>query len=94
MTRDGLWQHQIGAVEMVERFLSAQEGAKGPSALVRMPTGTGKSGVIAVSAQELVLGADVLLPLHGTRSSSSLPMTSPPGFGLASVLPCRLTKRS
>jgi len=46
---------------MVERFLSSQKGAKGPSALVRMPTGTGKSGVIAVSAQELVLGADVLL---------------------------------
>lgn len=61
MTRDGLWPHQIGAVEMVERFLSSQKGTTGPSALVRMPTGTGKSGVIAVSAHELVLGADVLL---------------------------------
>jgi len=46
---------------MVESFLSAQKGAKGPSALVRMPTGTGKSGVIAVSAQELVSAEDVLL---------------------------------
>lgn len=61
MTRDGLWPHQIGAVEMVERFLHAQKGMKGPSALVRMPTGTGKSGVIAVAAQELVSAKDVLL---------------------------------
>lgn len=61
MTRDGLWQHQIGAVEMVERFLNERKSAKGPSALVRMPTGTGKSGVIAVAAQELVSAEDVLL---------------------------------
>lgn len=61
MTRDGLWQHQIGAVEMVERFLTDQRRAKGPSALIRMPTGTGKSGVIAVVAQELVSEKDVLL---------------------------------
>lgn len=46
---------------MVERFLRAQKGVKGPSALVRMPTGTGTSGVIALAAQELVSAKDVLL---------------------------------
>jgi hypothetical protein len=46
---------------MVERFLKARHGEKGSSALVRMPTGTGKSGVIAVAAQELVTSGDVLL---------------------------------
>jgi Type III restriction enzyme, res subunit len=61
VTRDGLSPHQIGAAEMVERFLAARKGAEGPSALVRMPTGTGKSGVIAVSAQELVSTDDALL---------------------------------
>jgi superfamily II DNA or RNA helicase len=60
-TRKGLWPHQVGAVEMVERFLGERAGAQGPSALVRMPTGTGKSGVIAVVAQELVSAGDVLL---------------------------------
>ena len=54
MTRDQLWPHQIGASEMVEHFLGVRAGEEGSSALVRMPTGTGKSGVIAVAAQELV----------------------------------------
>jgi superfamily II DNA or RNA helicase len=57
----GLWPHQSAAVEMIQRFLTAQRGRKGPSALVRMPTGTGKSGVIAVAAQHLVTSGDVLL---------------------------------
>ena len=57
----GLWPHQSAAVEMVRQFLTAQRGRKGPSALVRMPTGTGKSGVIAVAAQHLVTSGDVLL---------------------------------
>jgi hypothetical protein len=56
-----LWPHQTAAVEMVRQFLAAQRGRKGPSALVRMPTGTGKSGVIAVAAQHLVQRGDVLL---------------------------------
>src|SRR3989442_3727605 len=60
-TRNGLWPHQIAAAGMVERFLKAPHGKKGSSALVRMPTGTGKSGVIAVAAQELVTSGDVLL---------------------------------
>jgi hypothetical protein len=46
---------------MVERFFEARRGKKGSSALVRMPTGTGKSGVIAVAAQELVTSGDALL---------------------------------
>jgi superfamily II DNA or RNA helicase len=61
MTRDQLWPHQIGASEMVEHFLGVRAGEEGSSALVRMPTGTGKSGVIAVAAQELVPSGDVLL---------------------------------
>lgn len=40
-----LWKHQIGAVELVEKYLAS--GSRG-SALVHMPTGTGKTGVIAV----------------------------------------------
>ena len=61
MSDQGLWPHQSSAVEMIRRFLDAQRGRKGPSALVRMPTGTGKSGVIAVAAQHLVTTGDVLL---------------------------------
>jgi len=46
---------------MIERFIRVRDGAAGPSALVRMPTGTGKSGVIAICAQDLVGTGDVLL---------------------------------
>ena len=55
-----LWPHQASAVDLVQRFLAAAGGGPGPSALVRLPTGTGKSGVIAVSAQ-LPGDDDVLL---------------------------------
>ena len=54
-----LWPHQASAVELVQRFLAAAGDGPGPSALIRLPTGTGKSGVIAVAAQ--LPAGDVLL---------------------------------
>jgi superfamily II DNA or RNA helicase len=41
---------------MIQRFLEVSKFASSGSALVRMPTGTGKSGVIAIAAQRLVAG--------------------------------------
>lgn len=40
-----LWPHQIRAVEMIEAYLAS---GKSGSALVRMPTGSGKSGIITI----------------------------------------------
>lgn len=53
-----LWPHQREAVEMIERYL--QSRSRG-SALIRMPTGTGKTGVIAVTARCLGLNKNVLV---------------------------------
>jgi superfamily II DNA or RNA helicase len=41
-----LWPHQRKAIGMISAYLAS--GARGGSALVRMPTGTGKTGVISV----------------------------------------------
>jgi superfamily II DNA or RNA helicase len=61
-TRDlNLWPHQSKALSVLSRFLDARAGHPGSSALIQMPTGTGKSGVIAVAAQRLVSEGDVLL---------------------------------
>src|SRR5262245_59274065 len=45
-----LWKHQAAAVEMVSKYLKVahSQPATLGSALIRMPTGTGKSIVIAV----------------------------------------------
>ena len=56
-----LWPHQLKALTVVSRFIRARGVGTGPSALVQMPTGTGKSGVIAVVAQRLVTDRDVLV---------------------------------
>lgn len=56
-----LWPHQVGALARISEFVEERGGEAGPSALVRMPTGTGKSGVIAVTGQRLVPSGDVLL---------------------------------
>lgn len=56
-----LWPHQRGALSVVSSFIHARRVRGGASALIRMPTGTGKSGVIAVAAQRLVNDGDVLL---------------------------------
>ena len=42
----GLWEHQRRAVETAQEYLSAT-GVDDASALITMPTGTGKTGVIA-----------------------------------------------
>ncbi len=44
----GLWPHQIEAVNKIRKYIKSN--SKG-SALIRMPTGTGKSGIIAVVTQ-------------------------------------------
>jgi len=52
-----LWEHQADAIETIVRYLShPQEGA----ALIRMPMGTGKTGVMAVLAQYSV-GHNILI---------------------------------
>jgi len=56
-----LWPHQTAALTMIQGFLAARKARSGTSALVRMPTGTGKSGVIAVTAHDLVATGDVLV---------------------------------
>lgn len=57
--RSALWDYQQAAVDSVECFLS--RGTNGSSFVVAMPTGTGKSGVIAYLAQTTVSRGDVLL---------------------------------
>ncbi|AYF97182.1 DEAD/DEAH box helicase [Protaetiibacter intestinalis] len=53
-----LWRHQQDAALSVESFLTNPHS---PSFVVSMPTGSGKSGVIAVVAQAIATKADVLL---------------------------------
>ncbi|GAB2472251.1 DEAD/DEAH box helicase [Jatrophihabitans fulvus] len=48
----GLWEHQRAAIEAVRRYL-AHAPAHHDAALVTMPTGTGKTGVIASAAMNL-----------------------------------------
>jgi superfamily II DNA or RNA helicase len=60
-TDSRLWPHQTEALELVEAFIDARGRQPGKSALIRMPTGTGKSGVIAVAAHRLVETGDVLV---------------------------------
>ena len=55
-----LWDHQRDAVRTIESYLSASDAKRaGRSALITMPTGTGKTGVIA--------SAVALLPVDGHR---------------------------
>lgn len=58
--RPQLWTHQIAALDVIRRYLSAGSERHG-SALIRMPTGTGKSGVIAVTAHYLAPPGHVLV---------------------------------
>ena len=60
-SRFPLGASRVRACDMLADFLRARRGDSGASALVRMPTGTGKSGVIAVSAQHLLPRGDALL---------------------------------
>jgi superfamily II DNA or RNA helicase len=53
-----LWNHQRRAVETIKTYL---EGGSHLSALIRMPTGTGKTGVIAVVARCLPTINNVLV---------------------------------
>jgi superfamily II DNA or RNA helicase len=49
-TKLPLWKHQKEAVETVAHYMEADSDG---SALIRMPTGTGKTGVIATVARAL-----------------------------------------
>jgi hypothetical protein len=57
-TRQVLRPYQVEAVEAVESFLATDDSA---SFIVTMPTGSGKSGVIAFISQRCAVGTDVLL---------------------------------
>lgn len=56
-----LWPHQRDALNVVDRYLAARGESGGSAALIRMPTGTGKSGVIAAATQLLVASGDSLV---------------------------------
>jgi superfamily II DNA or RNA helicase len=56
-----LWPHQVEALQLIAAFVAARGRQPGKSALIRMPTGTGKSGIIAVAAHNLVETGDVLV---------------------------------
>jgi superfamily II DNA or RNA helicase len=58
--QERLWPHQREALRRIRRYLTASPAVDG-SALIRMPTGTGKSGVIAVTAHTLGTRGHVLV---------------------------------
>lgn len=59
---DRLWPHQREAVKMCATYLAAfARGETSGSALVRMPTGTGKSGVIAIVAKRVAKSSTCLV---------------------------------
>lgn len=58
--RPKLWKHQLAALEVIRSYIVAGNARLG-SALIRMPTGTGKTGVIAVTAHYLVPNGHVLV---------------------------------
>jgi hypothetical protein len=63
LTSTPLWPHQKSAVELVRRYLTAAEKDETDGAsLVHMPTGTGRSGVIAC-VSHLLRGTDCVLLL-------------------------------
>ena len=45
-----LWPHQVEAIRTARNYIEQQKGNQGPkpSALLRLPTGTGKSGIMTV----------------------------------------------
>jgi len=53
-----LWYHQIRALENVEDYLD--QGPDG-AALIRMPTGTGKTGIMGVVSQFLSRGSVLIV---------------------------------
>jgi len=57
-----LWRHQRAAVTFVAKYLAAvAESATVPAALLRLPTGAGKTGVMAVVVNYLDIGGKVLV---------------------------------
>ena len=70
-----LWQHQKDALRSIQRYLAAREkGQTSGSALIRIPTGGGKTGVIAGVAQSFAeIGSSlVVVPWrHLTRQSAN-----------------------
>jgi superfamily II DNA or RNA helicase len=51
----------VEALSVMSAFIQARAGRGGKSGLIRMPTGTGKSGAIAVAAHHFVQRGDVLV---------------------------------
>jgi superfamily II DNA or RNA helicase len=57
-----LWPHQSTAVEHIESYLEAYESNESSgSALVGMPTGSGKTGIMAVVSRALYTGRSTLI---------------------------------
>ena len=71
IARMRLWPHQVNAVDSIRKYLDAyKRGDSNGSALVRMPTGTGKTGLLALVAQAFpeIQGSLIVVPwFHLTR---------------------------
>jgi superfamily II DNA or RNA helicase len=74
-TKLPLWEHQKQAVKAVAYYIEAESDG---SALVRMPTGTGKTGVIATVARTLpnVQNVLILTPWAALREQLKKDLTS------------------
>jgi superfamily II DNA or RNA helicase len=72
-----LWPHQVSALELAGAYLAADrrlpsEGNVPEAALIKMPTGTGKSGVIAVLVRCLPMVRRVLILTPRTALADQL----------------------
>jgi hypothetical protein len=54
-----LWHHQAEALATIRAYTSGASADR--AALIRMPTGTGKTGVMAVACREIIPNGDVLV---------------------------------
>ena len=63
-TKLPLWEHQKQAVKKVAHYIETDSDG---SALIRMPTGTGKTGVIATVARTLPNVQNALIQSSGKR---------------------------
>lgn len=56
-----LWEHQRQAVDLVQRYLDSEAAESGKSCVIRMPTGTGKTAIIATLCIPLLADSHFLV---------------------------------
>jgi len=68
-----LWRHQHKAIKLAQKYLQASFGQNtDQSALIRMPTGTGKSGIIAILSHLLYTSQTPLIVAPSTALRDQL----------------------